>query len=96
MPNGATGVRDYTHQNEIHVEPGWLHEPTNTVPAYPPELESALARVARQDCSRLKGTEFDIVMRRMQRDGDDRFKLGVAERKVGISATTQVVGYEEE
>lgn len=84
-------VRDYTQQNEIHVEPGWLHDPTNTVPAYPPELEAALARVARQDCSKLKGTEFDIVTRRLRREGDERFKLGVDERKVGISATVQVV-----
>ena len=95
MPNGRTGARDYTHPNEIHVEPGDLHEPTNTVPAYSPELEAALDRISRQDCSRLKGTEFDIVMRRMQRDGDDRYKLGVGERKYGISATTQVVGYDE-
>ena len=95
MPNGRTGARDYSHQNEIHVEPGWIHEPTNTVPPYPPELESALSRVANQDCSRLKGTEFDIVMRRLQRDGDERYKLGVGERKPGISATTQIVGYDE-
>ena len=91
----ATGARDYTHENEIHVEPGWIHEPTNTVPPLPPDLEAALSRVARQDCSKLKGTEFDIVMRRMARDGDDRYKLGVAERKVGISATTKIVGYDE-
>ena len=95
MPNGATGARDYTHENEIHVEPGWIHEPTNTVPPYPPELESALERISRQDCSRLKGTEFDIVMRRIQRDDDTRYPLGVAERKFGISATTRVVGYDE-
>ncbi len=95
MPNGATGARDYSHENEIHVEPGWIHEPTNTVPPYPPELESALDRVSRQDHSKLKGTEFDIVMRRLQRDGDDRYKLGVAERKFGISATTRVEGYDE-
>ena len=95
MPNGATGARDYTHPNEIHVEPGWLHEPTNTVPPYSPELDGALERISRQDLSKLKGTEFDIAMRRMQRDGDDRYKLGVAERKVGISATTMVQGYDE-
>ena len=90
------GARDYTHENEIHMEPGELHEPTNTVPPYPAELEAALARVARQDCSKLKGTEFDIVMRRLQREGDDRFKLAVANRKPGISATTRVVGYDDE
>jgi hypothetical protein len=88
-------ARDYTHDNEIHMEPGELHEPTNTVPPYPPDLEAALARVARQDCSRLKGTEFDIVMRRIVRDGDDRYKLGVAQRKVGIAGYTRVVGYDE-
>jgi hypothetical protein len=93
MPNGRTGVRDYTHPNEIHVEPGDLHEPTNTVPAYSPELEAALDRVSRQDCSRLKGTEFDIVTRRLERDGDMRYPLAADERKVGISATVQVVEY---
>ena len=94
MPNGKTGARDYTHPNEIHVEPGWLHEPTNTVPPYPPELEAALDRVSRQDCSKLKGTEFDIAMRRIKREGDMRYPLGVDERKVGISATVQVVEYD--
>ena len=87
-------VRDYTGPNEIHVEPGWLHDPTNTVPPYPPELEAALARVARQDCSKLKGTEFDIAMRRIKRDGDTRYPLRSDERKVGISATVQVVDYD--
>lgn len=86
-------VRDYTHENEIHMEPGDLHEPTNTVPAYPADLEAALSRVSRQDCSRLKGTEFDIVMRRIERDNDTRYQLRPDERKVGISATTRVVGY---
>ena len=96
MPNGPTGARDYTHENEIHVEPGWIHEPTNTVPPYSPDLDGALERISRQDHSKLKGTEFDIVMRRLQRDGDDRYKLGVANRKPGISATTRVVGYDDE
>ena len=86
-------VRDYRGPNEIHMEPGELHDPTNTVPPYPPELESALARIARQDCSKLKGTEFDIVMRRIQRDGDTRYPLRSDERKVGIGATVQVVDY---
>ena len=96
MPNGRTGARDYTHENEIHVEPGWIHDPTNTVPPYPPALESALDRVSRQDYSKLKGSEFDIVMRRIERDGDDRYKLAVSNRKPGISASTRVVGYDEE
>ena len=38
-------VRDYRGPNEIHMEPGELHDPTNTVPPYPPELEAALARI---------------------------------------------------
>ncbi len=86
-------VRDYRGPNEIHMEPGELHDPTNTVPPYPPELESALARIARQDCSKLKGTEFDIVTRRLIRDGDTRYPLASDERKVGIGATVQVVDY---
>ena len=86
-------VRDYRGPNEIHMEPGELHDPTNTVPPYPPELESALARIARQDCSKLKGTEFDIAMRRIERDGDTRYPLRSDERKVGIGATVQVVDY---
>ena len=93
MPNGPTGARDYTHDNEIHVEPGWIHEPTNTVPPYPAELEAALARISQQDRSKLKGTEFDIATRRIQRDGDSRYPLKADERKVGISATVRVVEY---
>ena len=84
----AARPRDYTQLREIHMEPAELHEPTNTVPAYSPQLDQALERVARQDCSRLKGTEFDIAMRRMEREGDDRYKLAPDERKVGIGATT--------
>jgi len=86
-------VRDYSGPNEIHMEPGDLHEPTNTVPPYSADLESALSRVARQDRSRLKGTEFDIVMRRIVRDGDMRYPLLADERKVGIGSTTKVVDY---
>jgi len=86
-------VRDYRGPNEIHMEAAELHEPTNTVPPYPPELEAALARISRQDCSKLKGTEFDIVTRRLVRDGDMRYPLRSDERKVGIGATVQVVDY---
>ena len=86
-------VSDYSGPNEIHMESGELHDPTNTVPPYPPELEAALARVAKQDCSKLKGTEFDIATRRIRRDGDSRYPLAVDERKVGISATVRVVEY---
>jgi hypothetical protein len=82
-------VRDYRHIHEIHMEPGDLHEPYSPAPLpYPSELESALARVARQDCSRLKGTEFDIVTRRLERDGDMRYPLAADDRKVGIGGTT--------
>lgn len=84
----AARPRDYTQIHEIHMEPAELHEPTNTVPAYSSALENALERVARQDVSRLKGTEFDIAMRRMERDGDTRYPLAADERKVGIGATT--------
>ena len=86
-------VRDYSGPNEIHMESGELHDPTNTVPPYSPELEAALARVARQDCSKLKGTEFDIVTRRLIRDGDTRYPLASDERKVGIGARVQRVDY---
>ncbi len=86
-------VRDYSHPNEIHMESGELHDPTNTVPPYPPALEAALDRISRQDCSRLKGTEFDIVTRRLIRDGDMRYPLASDERKVGIGARVQRVDY---
>ncbi len=86
-------VRDYRGPNEIHMEAAELHEPTNTVPPYSAALESALARISRQDCSRLKGTEFDIVTRRLIRDGDMRYPLASDERKVGIGATVQRVDY---
>jgi hypothetical protein len=78
-------VRDYGSSNEIHMESGDLHEPTNTVPGYSGELESALSRVARQDCSRLKGTNYEIAMRRMERTGDTRYPLGADERKTGLT-----------
>lgn len=82
-------VRDYSHIHEIHMEPGELHEAYSPAPlSYPAELESALSRVARQDCSRLKGTEFDIVTRRLERDGDTRYPLAADERKVGIGGST--------
>ena len=84
----AARPRDLHPIHEIHMEPAELHEPTDTIPAYSADLESALARVARQDCSRLKGTEFDIVTRRLERDGDTRYPLAADERKVGIGATT--------
>ena len=82
-------VRDYSHIHEIHMESGELHDPYVPAPLpYPPELEAALSRVSRQDCSRLKGTEFDIVTRRLERDGDMRYPLAADERKVGIGGST--------
>ena len=84
----AARPRDYSHIHEIHMEPAELHEPTNTIPAYSADLEAALSRVARQDCSRLKGTEFDIVTRRLERDGDMRYPLAADNRKVGIGGST--------
>ena len=86
-------VRDYSGPNEIHMESGELHDPTNTVPPYSPELEAALSRISKQDCSKLKGTEFDIVTRRLIRDGDTRYPLRSDERKVGIGATVKYVEY---
>jgi len=84
-------VRDYTHIHEIHMEPGELHDPTSPhPPPYPAALEAHLARVARQDRSKLQGTEFDIVMRRIEAWGDTRYPLAADERKVGIGSTTQM------
>ncbi len=48
-------VRDYkqyTHEDEIHMNPGDVHDPYASVPAdYPSDLDSALAAVAKQDVS---------------------------------------------
>lgn len=65
--------RDYSHPEEIHMEPGELHDPTNTVPAYPSALDNALGRVARQNQTALGGTDYQIAMRRIQRENDTRF-----------------------
>ena len=65
--------RDYSHPEEIHMEPAELHEPTNTVPPYPSALENALERVARQNLTALGGTEYQIAMRRIQRENDTCF-----------------------
>ena len=65
--------RDYRDSEEIHMEPGELHEPTNTVPSYSSELESALHQVANRDVAPLKGTAHNIAMRRITRDNDRRF-----------------------
>ena len=56
--------RDYSHPEEIHMEPGELHEPTNTVPPFPQALESALADVARKDVAaipQLRGRDREDV-----------------------------------
>jgi len=65
--------RDYTTADEIHMESGELHEPTNTVPPLPSGLESALAGVARRDASALGGSAYAIAMRRIIREDDRRF-----------------------
>jgi len=65
--------RDYSHPEEIHMEPGELHAPTNTVPAYPSALENALGRVGKQNQTALGGTDYQIAMRRIQRENDTRF-----------------------
>ncbi len=56
--------RDYSFPGEIHMEPGEIHEPTNTVGAYPQALESALADVARKDVAaipQLRGRDREDV-----------------------------------
>ncbi|MGQ0743037.1 MAG: hypothetical protein ACT4OS_01595 [Acidimicrobiales bacterium] len=65
--------RDYTQADEIHMEPGELHDGTNTVPAYAPGLESALSNVANKNVASLGGSVYDIAMRRIIRDNDTRF-----------------------
>ncbi|MGH9190076.1 MAG: hypothetical protein ACRD0Q_08605 [Acidimicrobiales bacterium] len=65
--------RDYRTEEEIHMEPGDIHEPTNTIPSYPSELESALNKVANSDSARLKGTAHNIASRRIERMRDTRF-----------------------
>lgn len=66
--------RDYRDSEEIHMEPGELHDPTNTVPGYSSELESAMAQVANRDVAPLKGTAHNIAERRMQREGERRYR----------------------
>lgn len=65
--------RDYTTTDEIHMEPGELHDPTNTVPSYPSGLESALANVANKNVAALGGPVYDIAMRRIVREDDRRY-----------------------
>lgn len=65
--------RNYGTPDEIHMEPAEIHDPTNTVPAYAAELEAALSRVARQDCSGLGGTNYQVAQRRIERENDTRF-----------------------
>ena len=49
-------VRDYrawSHDDDIHMEPGTVHEPYSggTPGDFSPDLESALAAIAKQDVS---------------------------------------------
>lgn len=65
----ARDVRDYTNPYEIHMESGELHDPTNTVPPLPSELESALSQVARNNVAALGGTCYTIASAREERGG---------------------------
>lgn len=65
----ARDVRDYSMPDEIHMEPGELHEPTNTVPAYTATLESALSQVARRNVGAHQGTCWSVAMNRHDRTG---------------------------
>lgn len=61
-------VRDYrpwSHDDEIcFMMPGEIHEPCNPLPpAFPPELESALDRIARQDVSATGGPRGKEIRR---------------------------------
>ena len=59
-------VRDYrpwSHEDEIGMRPGEIHEPYSTVP--PPldsDLESALGRIAQQDVSLNGGPRGKLQM----------------------------------
>ena len=66
--------RNYSTDEEIHMEPGQHHESLNSVGAYPSELESALARIANSDASRLKGTNHEIATRRMEANNERRYQ----------------------
>lgn len=59
-------VRRYTewsHEDEIFMHPGEIHEPYSTVPPdYDSALDSALDRVARQDVSLTGGPRGKLPM----------------------------------
>lgn len=54
-----SGVRDYSpwsHDDEVVMKPGEVHEPYSTVPpALDSELDSALAQIAQQNVSATGG-----------------------------------------
>jgi len=62
-------TRDYSMPDEIHMEPGELHEPTNTVPGYSSPLESALSQVARRNVGAHQGSCWSVAMNRIARSG---------------------------
>lgn len=65
--------RSYATPDEIHMEPAEIHDPVGSIPAYSGELEAALARISRQDCSGLGGTNYQVAQRRIERENDTRF-----------------------
>ena len=62
-------TRDYSMPDEIHMEPGELHEPTNTVPSYSANLESALSQVSRHNVGSQQGSCWSVAMNRINRTG---------------------------
>ncbi len=65
--------RDYTTTDEIHMDPGELHDPVGSIPAYSSNLESALSSVSNKNVAALGGPAYDIAMRRIIRDDDRRY-----------------------
>lgn len=58
-------VRDYrpwSHEDDIHMKPGEVHEPYASVPPdYSADLEGALAAIAKQDVSLTGGPRGRIA-----------------------------------
>ncbi len=60
-------VRDYrpwSHEDDIHMEPGAVHDPYASVPPdYAADLEGALAAIAKQDVSLTGGPRGKLDQR---------------------------------